>query len=101
MLNISENKLNFNKLVKYSTVKNLIDRPHYKILNRIIAGISIVVFIALFLPWTQNISGTGSVTTLKPGQRPQSIQSIISGRLEKWYVQEGDFVNKGDTILFI
>jgi multidrug efflux pump subunit AcrA (membrane-fusion protein) len=34
-------------------------------------------------------------------QRPQSIQSVISGRIENWYVQEGDFVNKGDTILFI
>ena len=41
------------------------------------------------------------MTTLKPDQRPQSIQSVISGRLEKWYVQEGDFVKKGDTILFI
>jgi hypothetical protein len=39
------------------------------------------------------------VTTIKPNQRPQSIQSVISGR-KKWYVQEGDFV-KGDTILFI
>jgi multidrug efflux pump subunit AcrA (membrane-fusion protein) len=55
----------------------------------------------LFLPWTQNISGSGSVTTLKPDQRPQTIQSAIAGRIEKWYVQEGDFVRKGDTILFI
>jgi len=101
MLNISDNKTKLQYLGKYSTVKNLINRPHYRILNKIIAGISIIVLIALFLPWTQNISGTGFVTTLKPGQRPQSIQSVISGRLEKWYVQEGDFVNKGDTIVFI
>jgi multidrug efflux pump subunit AcrA (membrane-fusion protein) len=101
MLNISENNSKLPNLDKYQTVKNLINRPHYKILNRIIFGVSILVLIALFLPWTQNISGTGSVTTLKPGQRPQSIQSVISGRLEKWYVKEGDFVNKGDTILFI
>jgi multidrug resistance efflux pump len=70
-------------------------------LNRIIVGFSILVGIALFLPWTQNISGSGAVTTLKPDQRPQDIQSLIAGRIEKWYVQEGDFVNKGDTILFI
>lgn len=101
MLNISDNKTKLQNLDKYTTVKNLINRPHYRILNKIIAGVSIIVLIALFLPWTQNISGTGFVTTLKPGQRPQSIQSVISGRLEKWYVQEGDFVNKGDTILFI
>jgi multidrug resistance efflux pump len=101
MLNISDNKTKLQNLDKYTTVNNLINRPHYRILNKIIAGISIIVLIALFLPWTQNISGTGFVTTLKPGQRPQSIQSVISGRLEKWYVQEGDFVNKGDTIVFI
>ncbi len=101
MLNISDNKSKLQNLDKYTTVKNLINRPHYRILNKIIAGVSIIVLIALFLPWTQNISGTGFVTTLKPGQRPQSIQSVISGRLEKWYVQEGDFVNKGDTIVFI
>ena len=101
MLNISDNKTKLQNLDKYTTVKNLINRPHYRILNKIIAGISLIGLIALFLPWTQNISGTGFVTTLKPGQRPQSIQSVISGRLEKWYVQEGDFVNKGDTIVFI
>jgi multidrug resistance efflux pump len=102
MLNLSKNNsLPQKNLEKYTNVKNLSNRPHYKILNRIIACVSIFCFIALFLPWTQNISGSGSVTTLKPNQRPQTIQTIISGRIEKWYVQEGDFVKKGDTILFI
>ncbi len=101
MLNISDNKTKLPSLDRYETVKNLTNRPHYKILNKIIAGVSILALVALFLPWTQNISGTGAVTTLKPSQRPQSIQSVISGRIEKWYVQEGDFVKKGDTILFI
>jgi multidrug resistance efflux pump len=102
MLNISDKNPILNKnLEKYSTVKNLSNRPHYKILNKIILTVSIIGIIALFLPWTQNISGTGAVTTLKPNQRPQSIQSVISGRIEKWFVQEGNYVKKGDTILFI
>ena len=101
MLNISDNKTKLQPLDRFATVKNLTNRPHYKILNKIIAVVSIIAVTALFLPWTQNISGSGSVTTLKPDQRPQSIQSVISGRLEKWYVQEGDFVKKGDTIVFI
>ena len=101
MLNISDNKTDLPSLNKYGTVKDLGTRPHYKILNKIIVGVSIIVLFSLFLPWTQNIAGIGSVTTLKPNQRPLSIQSVISGRLEKWYVQEGDFVKKGDTILFI
>jgi multidrug resistance efflux pump len=102
MLNLSEkNKAVLQTIQQYETVRNLENRPHYKILNRIIFGVSILVLIILFLPWTQNISGTGAVTTLKPGQRPQTIHTAIAGRIEKWYVQEGDFVNKGDTILFI
>ncbi|MBC5862446.1 HlyD family secretion protein [Flavobacterium turcicum] len=101
MLNISENTSKLPSLERFTTVKNLVNRPHYKILNKIIGGVSVIGLIALFLPWTQNISGSGSVTTLKPNQRPLSIQSVISGRLEKWYVQEGDYVKKGDTILFI
>jgi multidrug resistance efflux pump len=38
---------------------------------------------------------------LRPDQRPQTIHSIIAGRIEKWYVNEGAFVAKGDTILRI
>ncbi len=102
MLNISDNnKTKLQRLEKYSTVNNLSLRPHYKILNRIIFGVSVFGIIMLFLPWTQNISGSGAVTTLKPNQRPQTIQSVIPGKIEKWFVQEGDFVKKGDTILFI
>lgn len=102
MLNISDNnKPKLQSLDKYKTIQNLNNKAQYKVLNRIIALIALIGVGALFLPWTQNISGSGAVTTLKPNQRPQSIQSVISGRIEKWYVQEGDFVNKGDTILFI
>ena len=101
MLNISNKYKIDESLEKYSTFKTLIVRPHYRILNKIIVGVSILAIITLFLPWTQNISGSGAVTTLRPDQRPQTIHSAIAGRIEKWYVKEGDFVRKGDTILFI
>ena len=60
-----------------------------------------VLIIVLFLPWTQNVSGRGYVTTLSPDKRPQTIQSQIPGRIEQWFVQEGDQVSKGDTIMRI
>ncbi len=102
MLNISSNKkAKISNVHQYSTIMNLANRPHYKILNRIILITCAVSIAILFVPWTQNISGTGSVTTLKPNQRPQTIHTMIAGRIEKWHVQEGDYVNKGDTILFI
>lgn len=63
--------------------------------------LGILLMLVLFLPWTQNIRSYGKVTALKPQQRPQTIQNIIAGRIEKWYVQEGQLVKKGDTIIQI
>ncbi|MEC3908306.1 biotin/lipoyl-binding protein [Tamlana sp. 2201CG12-4] len=102
MLNISHNQLNKTiDLSKYKSGKNIMDKTYYKFFNRFLLAFAIVMFIVLFLPWTQNITGKGLVTTLKPNQRPQHIMSQIPGRIEDWYVQEGDFVKKGDTILRI
>lgn len=102
MLNVSNNnRIDNKKLEKFSSIQLLHKEKHYKILNKILLAFVILAVVFLFLPWTQNISGSGAVTTLKPNQRPQTIQSLISGRIEKWYVNEGDFVKAGDTILFI
>jgi len=57
------------------------------------------MIIILFIPWTQNIRSTGTVTTLRQEQRPQQINNIIGGRIVKWWVKEGDFAKKGDTIV--
>jgi multidrug resistance efflux pump len=62
-------------------------------------GILIVLILFLFLPWTQNIRSKGRVTTLRPEQRPQEINTIIGGRIVDWRVKEGDRVKKGDTLL--
>jgi multidrug efflux pump subunit AcrA (membrane-fusion protein) len=59
----------------------------------IIMGICI-----LFLPWTQNIRARGYVTTLRQENRPQELNSVIGGKIAKWYVKEGDLVQTGDTI---
>ncbi len=63
---------------------------------RIICALCVI---ALFLPWTQNIRARGTVTSLSPDLRPQTVHAIIPGRVEEWYVQEGQLVRKGDTIL--
>lgn len=57
----------------------------------------IISFIVL-APWTQNVDGGGIVTTLRPEQQPHSINSLISGRVEKWFVIEGQHVKTGDTL---
>lgn len=63
------------------------------------SGIAIALLLFLFLPWTQNIRGKGKVTTLFQEQRPQELNSVLPGRIVRWYVKEGDMVKAGDTIL--
>ncbi len=62
-------------------------------------GILTGLIIILFIPWTQNISSRGDITTLRQEQRPQEINTIIPGKVAKWHVKEGDYVKKGDTII--
>ena len=102
MLNISNNKITERVGPnRYSAFQRFDDARSQKLLIRILSITLLIVIIALFIPWTQNIRARGNVIALKPDQRPQTIHSIIAGRIEKWYVQEGDFVKKGDTILYI
>lgn len=102
MLNISNKPLNKSiSLEEYACGKKVFHKRDFVHFNRFLLAFSIILFIILFLPWTQTVTGRGNVTTLQPSQRPQTIQSPIPGRIEKWYVREGDFVKKGDTILFI
>ena len=102
MLNISSNPLKTNlKKGKFSSLDHVESKESSRKLIRVITGFGILGFLILFLPWTQNIRSRGDVTTLKPNQRQQSIHSVIPGRIEKWFVQEGDNVKKGDTILFL
>jgi adhesin transport system membrane fusion protein len=102
MLNISNNQLHKTiDLKSFKSGKEIFNKEYYKFLNKFLLVFAILGFVLMFLPWTQNISGQGLVTTLTPGQRPQSIQSQIPGRIEEWFVREGNYVKKGDTILRI
>ncbi|MFY7651715.1 MAG: biotin/lipoyl-binding protein, partial [Chitinophagaceae bacterium] len=64
-----------------------------------VKGVFLVIFIVMFLPWTQNIRSKGIITTLRQEERPQELNTIIAGRVLKWMVKEGDYVQEGDTIL--
>ncbi|WP_298366797.1 biotin/lipoyl-binding protein [uncultured Lutibacter sp.] len=102
MLNISHNKVSqYIDIKNFKSGKDIFTKEYHKRFKRFLSVFSIILLLVLFLPWTQNISSSGNVTTLKPGQRPQTLQSQIPGRIEEWFVQEGDFVKKGDTILRI
>ncbi len=72
-----------------------------KILAFWLMGIGFIFLIVLLLPWQQNIRGNGKVTALSPSNRPQTVETIIAGRIQHWKIKEGQFVNKGDTIAIV
>ncbi|WP_341901764.1 HlyD family efflux transporter periplasmic adaptor subunit [Fluviicola taffensis] len=80
------------------TVKKLKTPLRWRRLSLYFFGILLII---LFLPWTQNIDSPGTVTALSPNNRPQTVHAIIGGRIEKWHVKEGQFIKKGDTLVFL
>lgn len=57
------------------------------------------LFFSLFMPWMQTVHGYGRVIALNPEERRQELTAPIEGRIQKWYVQEGQKVKKGDPIV--
>ncbi len=85
----------------YKSIQTLEKRKTPNRLSRILIFSALLLLIILLLPWTQSISSYGKVTAYNPANRPQTINAIIGGKIEKWYIQEGQFVEKGDTLVFI
>ncbi|EOZ98298.1 RND efflux membrane fusion protein [Indibacter alkaliphilus LW1] len=102
MIDISKNKIG--EKATFSGYKSLgmsFPKDEARKRIRILVWFLVGGFLFLFLPWTQNIRSNGFVTALRPDQRPQTVHSIIAGRIENWYVSEGDYVQKGDTVLMV
>ncbi len=102
MLNISENSIISDLNSGRFKAFNKMDlTSSHAMLTRWLLLALVLFILFILLPWTQNIQSKGQVTTLRPEQRPQFIPSAIAGRIEHWYVREGQLVKKGDTIVFI
>lgn len=93
-----ESEAEESQMVSFKKVYNIKKKSNVK---KWLWGVFLVMLLALFLPWTQNIRARGLITTLRQEQRPQEINTIIGGRVAKWYIKEGDYVKEGDTILQI
>ncbi len=64
-----------------------------------VVGLFAAFLAAMFLPWQQNIQARGELTALSPGDRPQVVPTVIGGRIAEWYVQEGQYVQKGAPLV--
>lgn len=102
MLDISNQKLDYQRIdQKVYALKTIYSSRGARLLTYWLISILIFSFLCLFLPWQQNIEGTGQITALTPQDRPQEINAIIGGRIKEWRVVEGQYVSKGDTIAIL
>lgn len=103
MLNITKNRVDEKMEKDYELyILSTLSTPRNTLrLKRWMSGFLLLFFLILFLPWQQNITGTGMISALSPQDRPQQVQNFIDGSIREWKVREGQVVSKGDTILLI
>lgn len=61
-----------------------------------------LIFVGLFVflvPWVQTAAGSGQVIALNPQDRVQNVTALVSGRIEEWFVQDGQPVKEGEAIV--
>lgn len=99
MLNLSSTRVLDNVSGLGLESMKLIALPNGQYMFRRWVAVAIIASVViLFLPWVQNFRAKGTVTALDPASRPQTVHSTIPGRVEGWFVFEGDSVVAGDTI---
>lgn len=64
----------------------------------IFVGLCLAIAI-LFVPWRQTAQGGGQVISLDPDDRPQQVSSLVEGRVDRFFVQDGQLVKAGDPIV--
>jgi membrane fusion protein, adhesin transport system len=84
----------------YTTSLQIVETPRFlrRVGVYVLALCLMAVAFLVFVPWRQNIQGSGKVTSFVPGVRPQTIDAQITGRILKWNINEGQRVIKGDTL---
>ncbi len=67
----------------------------------VIVSFLVLGLFGVLAPWIQSVRGTGDVVAFSPVNRRQSIESPVSGRVVRWFVEEGSMVEEGDPIVQI
>lgn len=73
---------------------------------RAMGGVIVLLLLAAAVtltitPWVQTAAGSGTVVTLDPADRVQNLNVLVDGRINRWFVNDGDVVVAGDAIVEI
>lgn len=83
----------------YKTLRAIKSPNSLRILARIVLSFLLIFILFLIVtPWRQTSKGVGQIIASDPNLRMQNINAPLSGRINKWYVKDGDYVKKDDKI---
>ncbi|AOG01901.1 MAG: HlyD family secretion protein [Blastomonas fulva] len=89
-------------LSRFRTLANMrTPRPLRAFGLMVVFGLIAATFFMIYVPWVQTAYGAGQVIALNPQDRLQNVTALVPGRIEKWYVQDGQVVKEGDPIALI
>lgn len=71
--------------------------PHLFSRALIIAFLLLILFVAL-TPWRQFVRGSGRVIAYDPLERRINVEALVSGRVSKLHINEGQKIKQGDLI---
>jgi multidrug resistance efflux pump len=64
----------------------------------LILAFLVIVLVVAFAPWRQFVRGTGEVIAFDPLERRVNVESLVSGRVSKLHVSEGQQIKAGEMI---
>lgn len=83
----------------YQSLKAVSSSQSYGVVAAILTFVLVAfVFILVFVPWQQSVSGIGKTIIFSPMERPQNIEAQIPARLKHWYVRDGQIVKRGELV---
>lgn len=89
-------------LARFHTLSSLRPpRPMRAFAAMVVIGLVGAIVFMFLAPWVQTAYGAGQVIALNPQDRLQNVTALVSGRIERWYVQDGQVVKEGDPIVLI
>jgi multidrug resistance efflux pump len=76
-------------------------RPIQSARRLLVGAFALLVALLVFVPWQQNVRGSGKVIAYAPAERQQTLEAPIEGRVTKWHVVEGQRIKSGELIVEI
>ncbi|MBC97643.1 MAG: RND transporter [Halobacteriovoraceae bacterium] len=91
-----------NKKLNYSSLRRVVIPSWQRVFVLILmAAFGLMAIVFAITPWQQTSTGVGRVTAIDPNDRVQYVNAPVSGRINKWFVKDGDKVKVGDPIVEI